>query len=191
MSLICSDIRNYIFVYDLLSEEECDTIIARLERRKKWRDHKWYDAGESNYTTDADFQTARDPRCKDIIFKHIPDLLDAYCKEYYVEQNTNSHINWSTTSDFKFNKYSVGDSIEPHHDHIHDMFDGNVKGIPLTSLVGVLNDDYEGGEFLFWREHHVPLKKGQVAAFPSNFMYPHEVTEITSGTRYSWVTWCV
>ena len=52
-----------------------------------------------------------------------------------------------------------------------------------------LNDDYEGGEFLFWREHHVPLKKGQVAAFPSNFMYPHEVRETTKGTRYSFVSW--
>ena len=91
----------------------------------------------------------------------------------------------------KFNKYSVGESIEPHHDHIHDMFDGKVRGIPTTSLIGVLNDDYEGGELLFWNEYRVDLKKGDVVAFPSVFLFPHEVTTVTGGIRYSWVTWCV
>ena len=27
------------------------------------------------------------------------------------------------------------------------MFDGERKGIPILSVLGVLNDDYEGGEF--------------------------------------------
>ena len=91
----------------------------------------------------------------------------------------------------KFNKYVEGESIQPHHDHIHDMFDGNIRGIPITSLIGVLNDDYEGGNLLFWNEYQLDLKKGDVVAFPSVFLFPHEVTTVTSGIRYSWVTWCV
>ena len=30
---------------------------------------------------------------------------------------------------------------------------------------------------------------GSCVVFPSNFMYPHEVKEVTKGTRYSVMTW--
>ena len=56
----------------------------------------------------------------------------------------------------------------------------------------ILNDDYEGGEFAFFdRELVYNLKKGSCIMFPSNFMYPHEIMPVTSGTRYSVVTWFV
>jgi predicted 2-oxoglutarate/Fe(II)-dependent dioxygenase YbiX len=55
-----------------------------------------------------------------------------------------------------------------------------------------LNDDYEGGEFAFFdRELVYKLKKGSCIMFPSNFMYPHEIMPVTSGTRYSIITWFV
>ena len=55
-----------------------------------------------------------------------------------------------------------------------------------------LNDDYEGGEFAFFdRELVYNLKKGSCIMFPSNFMYPHEIMPVTSGARYSIVTWFV
>jgi Rps23 Pro-64 3,4-dihydroxylase Tpa1-like proline 4-hydroxylase len=56
----------------------------------------------------------------------------------------------------------------------------------------ILNDDYEGGEFAFFnRELTYKLKKGSCIMFPSNFMYPHEIMPVTSGTRYSIITWFV
>jgi Rps23 Pro-64 3,4-dihydroxylase Tpa1-like proline 4-hydroxylase len=56
----------------------------------------------------------------------------------------------------------------------------------------MLNDDYEGGEFAFFnREIVYKLKKGSCIMFPSNFMYPHEIMPVTSGTRYSIITWFV
>ena len=55
-----------------------------------------------------------------------------------------------------------------------------------------LNDDYEGGEFAFFnRELEYKIPKGAALMFPSNFMYPHEVMPVTSGTRYSIVTWFI
>jgi hypothetical protein len=55
-----------------------------------------------------------------------------------------------------------------------------------------LNDDYEGGEFAFFnRELKYKLKKGSCIMFPSNFMYPHEIMPVTSGTRYSIITWFI
>jgi len=55
-----------------------------------------------------------------------------------------------------------------------------------------LNDDYEGGEWGFFdRELKYKLKKGSCIMFPSNFMYPHEIMPVTSGTRYSVITWFI
>jgi predicted 2-oxoglutarate/Fe(II)-dependent dioxygenase YbiX len=76
-----------------------------------------------------------------------------------------------------------------HCDHIHDIFDGTRKGIPIMTLVGVLNDDYEGGDFLMWEKEKISIPTGSVLVFPSNFMYPHEVTSIKTGSRYSFVSW--
>ena len=58
----------------------------------------------------------------------------------------------------------------------------------IFSLLGNLNEDYEGSEF-HCRDKEIKLKTGDILMFPSNFMYPHEVTECTKGTRYSFVSW--
>ena len=68
------------------------------------------------------------------------------------------------------------------------MFDGERKGIPILSVLGVLNDDYEGGEFTLCGEN-LDKDKGSAVVFPSNFMFPHEVKKVTSGVRYSIMTW--
>ena len=39
------------------------------------------------------------------------------------------------------------------------------------NTLGVLNDDYEGGEF-YLVDEKTDLSKGDVIIFPSNFMYP-------------------
>jgi hypothetical protein len=55
-----------------------------------------------------------------------------------------------------------------------------------------LNDDYEGGEFAFFdREIIIRAGKGGAILFPSNFMFPHEVMPVLSGSRYSIITWYV
>ena len=80
-------------------------------------------------------------------------------------------------------KYEVSGFYATHTDSFKDR--------PRTvSCSFILNDDYEGGEFAFFdRELKYKLKKGSCIMFPSNFMYPHEIMPVTSGTRYSIVTW--
>jgi predicted 2-oxoglutarate/Fe(II)-dependent dioxygenase YbiX len=79
--------------------------------------------------------------------------------------------------------------MRQHQDHIHSLFDGTYKGIPVFSMVGNLNDDYEGADLFFWDGYKVPLRAGDICPFPSLFMYPHGVTEATRGLRYSFVCW--
>jgi predicted 2-oxoglutarate/Fe(II)-dependent dioxygenase YbiX len=82
-------------------------------------------------------------------------------------------------------KYETGQFYRTHT----DSFKQHPRAVSCSFI---LNDDYEGGEFAFFeRELEYKLKKGSCIMFPSNFMYPHEVMPVTSGTRYSIVTWFV
>ena len=76
-----------------------------------------------------------------------------------------------------------------HSDHIHSIFDGNLKGIPVLSFIINLNDDYEGADLIFWEDYKISLGEGDVLIFPSLFLFPHRVTEPTKGIRYSGVCW--
>jgi predicted 2-oxoglutarate/Fe(II)-dependent dioxygenase YbiX len=54
----------------------------------------------------------------------------------------------------------------------------------------ILNDNFDGGEFAFFnRELKYKIPKGSAIMFPSNFMFPHEIMKVTSGIRYSIITW--
>ena len=88
----------------------------------------------------------------------------------------------------RFNRYPPGTMMRRHFDHIHDIFDGKDRGIPILSIVGNLNDNYEGGEFCL-NDHVIDMKEGDILLFPSCFVYPHHVNEVRKGTRYSFVTW--
>lgn len=89
----------------------------------------------------------------------------------------------------KYNRYVSGNSMKNHCDHIKDMFDGERRGIPILSIICVLNDSYSGGQLLMFEDQDYSLAKGDLIIFPSNFLYPHMITSITSGTRYSFASW--
>ena len=70
-----------------------------------------------------------------------------------------------------------------------DSFQQQQRSVSCSFL---LNDDYEGGEFAFFdREIVISGSKGSIVMFPSNFMFPHEIMPVISGTRYSIITWYV
>ena len=82
-------------------------------------------------------------------------------------------------------RYETGQFYQEHTDSFTKM-------PRAVSCSFALNDDYEGGEFAFFdRELVYKLKKGDALMFPSSFTHPHEVMPVTSGTRYSIVTWFV
>lgn len=63
----------------------------------------------------------------------------------------------------------------------------------LSISIG-LNNDFRGGEFKFDigdSEVQYPQSTGDVVAFPSNFLYPHQVNKVTEGTRYALIGWVV
>jgi hypothetical protein len=78
-------------------------------------------------------------------------------------------------------KYMEGDFLSLHND-----FQADSGSITMTYNI---NEDYEGGDLIFWKNHKVETKKNTLHIFPSCFLYPHEITKVTRGIRYSAITW--
>ncbi len=76
-----------------------------------------------------------------------------------------------------------------HCDHIHSLFDGQRKGIPTMTTLGLLNNDFEGGELVMFEDEIIEFKGGDLMVFPSVFLFPHRVEPVTKGVRYSCVSW--
>lgn len=82
------------------------------------------------------------------------------------------------------------------HSRINNIYDDNdsfeFKNINMardTTCIFSLNDDFEGGEFLFPdKKCKFHLKPGSVVLFPPFWTHPHEVSTITS-SRYTICTW--
>ena len=86
---------------------------------------------------------------------------------------------------YQFTEYQEGEFYDWHTDS------GNTPNAKRRiSVVILLNDDYEGGDFAFFNGtiKYAP-KKGSALLFPSNFLYPHEIMPVTKGTRHSIITW--
>jgi predicted 2-oxoglutarate/Fe(II)-dependent dioxygenase YbiX len=112
------------------------------------------------------------------LFIYAAKAIQEYNKQF-------THCKIEQDSGYNLLKYEVGSFYTQHT----DSFKKNPRAVSCSFA---LNDDYEGGEFAFFdRELVYNLKKGSCIMFPSNFMYPHEIMPVTSGTRYSIVTWFV
>jgi predicted 2-oxoglutarate/Fe(II)-dependent dioxygenase YbiX len=85
-----------------------------------------------------------------------------------------------TDCGFDILRYEKGQFIG---DHVDD------REPRVLAMSIALNDDYTGGEFSFWKDTTVPLPAGCAIMFPPNFMFPHQILPVISGTRYSMITW--
>lgn len=66
------------------------------------------------------------------------------------------------------------------------------QGLPTrdVSIVGYLNEGFEGGETYFDRQDlKVTPRTGGAVVFPSFFTFPHQSLPVLRGCKYSWVTW--
>jgi len=114
----------------------------------------------------------------------VSDVANLYAEE--VKKAKRNFVVQKTT-DFRVNKYEKGGYMSLHCDNIHHSH-GQQYGYPQASVLLFLNDDFEGGQFIV-SELELNINKGDAIIFPSNFMFPHEVKEVTKGTRWSIVSW--
>jgi predicted 2-oxoglutarate/Fe(II)-dependent dioxygenase YbiX len=86
---------------------------------------------------------------------------------------------------FELLRYHTGGFYRTHTD--------SFKKVPRALTCSfALNDDFSGGDWSFFcGDYTLRPPKGSAVMFPSNFMFPHEILQVTGGTRYAVVTWMI
>tara|TARA_B100001094_G_C17855845_1_gene634954 strand:+ start:51 stop:650 length:600 start_codon:yes stop_codon:yes gene_type:complete len=184
-----------IFIAEkIIPADLCDAIVKDIETRE-WKPHKWYnpttDKSTSEETKELDIQVSS-PELHKTLVPFITNAGRMYNQNYAYKHPSCADRTGQIMFQFsilRFNRYKPGQIMRQHHDHIHSIFDGNVKGLPAVSFILNFNNDYEGSDLFFWEDTVVKLGKGDIVMFPSNWLFPHGVTEATKGKRYSAVCW--
>jgi len=179
--------------HNTFSKEDADRYINILETNLDGsKRYKWSEAQVTNSTTPI--KKARDcvdfkykpenlgPRdnvnaplidLHDEIYKKLKFCIDDYARYW--------GINVVYYEAFNFVKYEgEGKHFRVHADH------GPAYNCTVSAVI-YINDDYEGGEIEFPRLNnyiHKP-KVGDIAVFPSNYIYEHASLPMKSGTKYS------
>jgi len=178
----------------IIPADLCDVVVKDIETRS-WEPHSWYNTSTnvyaSNENMELDVQNTT-PELQRTLGNFIIEAARKYNKNYSYQHPSCIEKTGQFMTQFcpiRFNRYAPGQIMRQHHDHIYSIFDGNIKGVPVLSFIMNFNDDYEGADLFFWDNTVANLGKGDIIMFPSNWLFPHGVTEATKGKRYSGVTW--
>lgn len=181
---------DYVKVYNgFLDADLCRQTADALDAAP-WTKHTFYDPKKDLYQSyDNELAISHDeiPQ-KQALNQRVWDAINQYVVVDF-KDFTPWFGGWQGFSPVRFNRYDPDTQMKLHCDHIHSMFDGQRKGVPVLTVLGALNDTYKGGEFVMWEDQVIPMPAGTILVFPSNFMYPHEVRVVTEGVRYSFVSW--
>tara|TARA_R100000773_G_C4199427_1_gene102438 strand:+ start:461 stop:1033 length:573 start_codon:yes stop_codon:yes gene_type:complete len=118
---------------------------------------------------------------------HITKYLTQNLMNNYKEVTGSKYLNPVSIENPQILKYPPGGKYNVHVDYY--------KTLPrMLSLILFINDDYEGGDLIMHNSNStetekIEKKKNRCVIFPSNHLYPHAVTPVTKGTRYTMVTW--
>ena len=189
------NIEHYVFRKEnFLDEKYCENCINELNKCD-WQKHEWYTSvsdslqgrsGDNELEVMSLHMFSNDiHKINDFIIQNLHSTILEYIESFKFDW----FDKWTGYSAIRFNRYSSSQTMLNHCDHIQSLFDGERKGVPILSIIGILNDDFEGGELIMFENKKIDTKKGDLLIFPSNFLYPHKVTPVTKGVRYSYVSW--
>ena len=180
-------LKNFIHIErGLIPKDTCRFVIDSI-KNKSWSSHLWSRDGKDHFSY---------PTKELDVLEPTPDLEDilnpliSLSVKYYNDFIGSEKVSQVTCfSPVRFNRYQKGQTMRIHCDHIKTLFEGEVKGIPVLSIIINFNDDYKGGDLIFWDDYKVDLGEGDVVVFPSLFLFPHRIEEVTENIRYSGVAW--
>ena len=187
-----SKLEDLIYIEEkIIPSYVCDRVIKDIETRE-WKPHTWYDPQNKSSFSEETMELDVQPITTEFQQLLNPAILKAFggYKSNYMFQGPGKTQNiMNAFSPVRFNRYKPGQIMRYHHDHIHSIFDGKEKGIPVLSFILNFNTDYEGAKLFFWDDYAIDFGVGDICMWPSPFLWPHGVTEAISGTRYSAVCW--
>jgi len=179
--------------HDVFSQEDADRYVKVLEYNLSHGGrYKWYEAQVTN--SSSPIREARD--CVDFKYKSehlgtrdtdnapLIDLHDEVLANLKICTNDYARywgINIVFYEALNFVKYEgEGKHFRIHADH------GPAYNCTVSAVI-YINDDYQGGEIHFPRLNNFTYtpRVGDIAVFPSNFVYEHASLPIVEGTKYS------
>lgn len=91
-------------------------------------------------------------------------------------------------------RYVPGQNYRRHIDNLllESRFVEVANGIPTRdiSIIGYLNDNFEGGETLFDRQNiKVKPQAGSAIVFPAYYTHPHQSLPVIRGRKYEFRSW--
>ncbi len=97
---------------------------------------------------------------------------------------------------YAIERFYPGHSHKRHHDGLilGDRYAELAQGMAArdVSLIGFLNDDFEGGQILFDRQAvKVQPVIGSVVAFPACYTHPYQTLPVLRGCKYSVLAWLI
>lgn len=187
--MIPEKITDYVKTYEnFIDPQFCKATVDKCSELR-WERHSYYDEKDGlAFSIEDDFSVSYDQPEE---IKKIEARL-WYAIERYIMQDFGSFnwfLEWRGYTHIRINRYDTSTRMNLHCDHIQSMFDGERRGVPILTILGALNDDYEGGELMMFGDKQINFPTGSVIVFPSNFMFPHEVKPVKDGVRYSYVSW--
>ena len=199
---ISTNLLDYIVKFDkAIPEDLCETIIEELNK-DGWQRHKMYDDLGNIIELDEHGNSIRDgcqhlysylnadrEPClvaREIIMNILDNTAEKWHRLPLVEALHTDPPN-QKISQPRFNRYEDGECMPKHTDFI-------ISGIGLSylSMLFALNDstEFEGGDFVICEDYIVnDFNAGDILIFPSWIAYPHLVTPVTKGTRYTGISW--
>lgn len=190
-------LQTYIRQYKkVISKDSCNYVIDYLESTNMWERHSYIRTDGSEYSLDNEpdiyfLDEFENKHLNDKLIHEVFSSISLYKKELNLTPDIVTKI-----SNLRVTKYKTDTYMAPHYDHVRNIFSENSedKGIPIFSLVGCLNNNYTGGELIFeffgGEKYPIKFDAGDILIFPSNYVFPHYVTRILSGNRYTFVGWC-
>ena len=184
---------DYLMVTNLIPKELCKSLILESSHLK-WEKHSWYDYKKDNIissqTKEAETVLSTAKQFEQIT-KYLVEALINYQKKYSIKGDKTEGKWINKITPIKFVRYAVGTHMHQHYDHIQSIFDGQLKGIPIISIVGLLNDNYKGSLLKFPRQNfdNKDIPKGWSMVWPSTVTHPHETTPLKKGTKYTLSSW--
>ena len=125
---------------------------------------------------------------KSIVSNFVQSKIFEICKIY---KDKFPYFDYDKISQLDLLKYVANQYDAGYKYHVDMGYKAEDRQLSIS--IG-LNNDFYGGEFKFSlgdNEVQYPQNTGDVVAFPSNFLYPHQVNKVTKGTRYAIIGWVI
>jgi predicted 2-oxoglutarate/Fe(II)-dependent dioxygenase YbiX len=189
------------FVPNILTNEECDTVIdwynqnIDLEYKSQTGDGGVEEGVVSDYRTSSTLAVPLDSSIDDILALSINKTLLAYIETLNTQYTLKDNGTWTKhlplklqSEPFQINRYGEGEEYKWHSDQGYNYKNQTGMFTRQFSIVVYLNDDFEGGETEF-QFTSVKPQKGACLIFPSNFMFNHCARPVYNGVKYSCASW--